>query len=102
MHLGAMGMLFQSVSSSPPSTSSTNVGGGGRRATRELAAPPPPTLFYTNVGAGLFNVIMTTPDSKLDDLLWYAMPNLVRLAHSISNEELVRATKLMLIDLLLV
>ena len=28
-HLGAMGMLFWSVSSSPPSTSSANVGGGG-------------------------------------------------------------------------
>jgi hypothetical protein len=47
------------------------------------------------VGVGLF-VIMTTPDSKLDDLLWYAMPNLVRLAHSISNKELTRATKLAL------
>ena len=31
---------------------------------------------------------MTTPNSKLNDLLWYAMPNLVCLAHSISNEEL--------------
>ena len=39
---------------------------------------------------------MTTPDSKLNDLLWYAMPNLVRLAHSISDKELARATKLAL------
>ena len=28
-HLGAMGMLFRSVSSSPPLTSSANIGGGG-------------------------------------------------------------------------
>ena len=28
-HLGAMGMLFRSVSSSPPLTSSANVSGGG-------------------------------------------------------------------------
>ena len=34
---------------------------------------------------------MITPDSKLDDLLWYVMPNLVCLAHSISDEELARA-----------
>ena len=39
---------------------------------------------------------MTTPDSKLNDLLWYAMSNLVRLAHSISDEELAHATKLAL------
>ena len=41
--------------------------------------------------AGLFGVIATAPDSKLDDLLWYVMPNLVRLAHGISDEELARA-----------
>ncbi len=56
-----------------------------------MAAPPPPTLSFTNAGAGLFGVIMTTPDSKLDDLLWYPMPNLVHLAHGISDEELARA-----------
>ncbi len=43
--------------------------GGGQRATRESAAPPPPTLSYTNMGAGLFGVIMTMPDSKLNNLL---------------------------------
>ena len=63
--------------------------------TRESAAPPPWTLSYTNTGAGLF-VIITTPDSKLDDLLWYAMPNLVCLAYSISDKELLHATKLAL------
>ena len=31
---------------------------------------------------------MTTPDSKLGNLLWYAMPNLVCLPHCISNEKL--------------
>ena len=34
---------------------------------------------------------MTTPDRKLDDLLWYAMPNLARLAHGISDKELPHA-----------
>jgi hypothetical protein len=62
---------------SPLSTSSTNFRGGGQRATRESAAPLPLKLFYTN--AGLFGVIITVLDSKLDDLLWYAMPNLVHL-----------------------
>jgi hypothetical protein len=38
---------------------------------------------------------MTTPDSKLNSLLWYAMPNLVHLAHGISNTELA-CVKLML------
>ena len=28
---------------------------------------------------------------KLDDLLWYVMPNLVRLAHGICDEDLARA-----------
>ena len=70
---------------------------------RESAAPPPPTLSYTNAGAGLF-VIMTTPDRKLNDLLWYAMPNLVRLAHSISDEETCTRDKARAegVDLLLV
>lgn len=40
---------------------------------------------------GLFGIVTTAPDNKLDDLLWYVMPNLVRLAHGISEEELVRA-----------
>ena len=30
-------------------------------------------------------------DNKLDDLLWYVMPNMVRLAHGISDEEFARA-----------
>ena len=36
-------------------------------------------------------MVMTALDSKLDDLLWYAMPNLIRLAHGISDKELVCA-----------
>lgn len=40
---------------------------------------------------GLFGIVTTAPDNKLDDLFWYVMPNLVRLAHGISDEEFVRA-----------
>ena len=46
-------------------------------------------LSYSD--AGLFGVIATAPDNKLDDLLWYVMPNLVRLAHGVSEEEFNRA-----------
>lgn len=46
-------------------------------------------LSYSD--SGLFGIVATAPDNKLDDLLWYAMPNLVRLAHGISDEEFVRA-----------
>jgi len=46
-------------------------------------------LSYSD--AGLFGIIATAPDNKLDDLLWYVMPSMVRLAHGISDEELARA-----------
>jgi processing peptidase subunit beta len=46
-------------------------------------------LSYSDTG--LFGIVTTAPDNKLDDLLWYVMPNLVRLAHGISEEEFVRA-----------
>jgi len=46
-------------------------------------------LSYSDTG--LFGMVATAPDNKLDDLMWYAMPNFVRLAHGISEEELVRA-----------
>lgn len=46
-------------------------------------------LSYTD--AGLFGIVATAPDNKLDDLLWYVMPSMVRLAHGISDEELARA-----------
>merc|ERR1719253_2595081 len=36
-------------------------------------------LHYADTG--LFGIMATAPDNKLDDLLWYVMPNLVRLAH---------------------
>ena len=41
--------------------------------------------------AGLFGIIATAPDNKLDDLLWYVIPSMVRLEHGISDEELARA-----------
>lgn len=47
------------------------------------------SLNYSD--AGLFGVLLTAPDNKLDDLLWFVMPNLVRLAHGFSDEELLRA-----------
>ena len=84
-----MGMLFRSVSSPPPRDVVPQQQRGGQRVTRELVAPPPPTLSYTNVG--LFGVIMTMMHNKLDDLLWYAMPNLDHLTNGISNEGLACA-----------
>ncbi|KAL7535902.1 hypothetical protein ACHAWF_005308, partial [Thalassiosira exigua] len=47
------------------------------------------SLNYSD--AGLFGVLLKAPDNKLDDLLWFVMPNLVRLAHGFSDEELLRA-----------
>eukprot|EP00571_Detonula_confervacea_P005794 CAMPEP_0172327748 /NCGR_PEP_ID=MMETSP1058-20130122/59990_1 /TAXON_ID=83371 /ORGANISM="Detonula confervacea, Strain CCMP 353" /LENGTH=439 /DNA_ID=CAMNT_0013044831 /DNA_START=13 /DNA_END=1332 /DNA_ORIENTATION=+ len=46
-------------------------------------------LSYSDTG--LFGIVATAPDNKLDDLLWYVMPNMVRLAHGISDEEFARA-----------
>lgn len=46
-------------------------------------------LSYSDTG--LFGIVATAPDNKLDDLLWYVMPNMVRLAHGISDEEFSRA-----------
>eukprot|EP00970_Alexandrium_tamarense_P018012 scaffold13220_cov159-Alexandrium_tamarense.AAC.1 len=36
-------------------------------------------------------MVATAPDNMLDDLFWYVMPNFVRLAHGVSNEEFARA-----------
>lgn len=46
-------------------------------------------LAYSDTG--LFGMVATAPDNKLDDLLWYVMPNFVRLAHGVSDEEFARA-----------
>eukprot|EP00584_Thalassiosira_punctigera_P010358 CAMPEP_0172525952 /NCGR_PEP_ID=MMETSP1067-20121228/954_1 /TAXON_ID=265564 ORGANISM="Thalassiosira punctigera, Strain Tpunct2005C2" /NCGR_SAMPLE_ID=MMETSP1067 /ASSEMBLY_ACC=CAM_ASM_000444 /LENGTH=459 /DNA_ID=CAMNT_0013309351 /DNA_START=30 /DNA_END=1412 /DNA_ORIENTATION=+ len=46
-------------------------------------------LSYSDTG--LFGVVATAPDNKLDDLLWYVMPNMVRLAHGVSGEEFARS-----------
>mmetsp|Transcript_661 Transcript_661/g.894 ORF Transcript_661/g.894 Transcript_661/m.894 type:complete len:476 (-) Transcript_661:348-1775(-) len=40
---------------------------------------------------GLFGIYATAPDNKLDDLMWYVMGNLVRMAHNPSDEEVERA-----------
>jgi len=47
------------------------------------------SLNYSD--SGLFGMVATAPDNKLDDLLWYVMPNFVRLAHGVSDEEFARA-----------
>jgi processing peptidase subunit beta len=47
------------------------------------------SLSYTDTG--LFGFIATAPDNKLDDLMWYVLPNFVRLAHGFSDEEMARA-----------
>lgn len=47
------------------------------------------SLNYSDTG--LFGVVLTAPDNKLDDTMWYLMPNLVRLAHGVSDEEMSRA-----------
>ena len=46
-------------------------------------------LSYSDTG--LFGILATAPDNKLDDLMWYVLPNMVRLAHGISDEEFARA-----------
>lgn len=40
---------------------------------------------------GLFGIYAVAPDNKLDDLFWYLMNNLVRMAHNPSDEEVERA-----------
>jgi len=50
--------------------------------------------------AGLFGFVVTSPDNKLDDMMWYAMPNLVRLAHGVSDEEFARAKAALKIEIL--
>ena len=46
-------------------------------------------LNYSNTG--LFGIIATALDNKLDDMLWYVMPNMVWLAHGVIDEEVTRA-----------
>mmetsp|Transcript_8502 Transcript_8502/g.13437 ORF Transcript_8502/g.13437 Transcript_8502/m.13437 type:complete len:442 (-) Transcript_8502:385-1710(-) len=46
-------------------------------------------LSYSDTG--LFGIVATAPDNKLDDMLWYVMPNMVRLAHGVSDEEFARS-----------
>jgi len=46
-------------------------------------------LSYSDTG--LFGIVVTAPDNKLDDLLWYTMPSLVEMAHGAGDEEFARA-----------
>ena len=46
-------------------------------------------LSYSDTG--LFGVVATAPDNMLDDLMWHVLPNMVRLAHGVSDEEFARA-----------
>jgi processing peptidase subunit beta len=49
----------------------------------------PFNLHYNDTG--LFGIVATAPDNMLDDLMWNVMPNMVRLAHGVSDEEFSRA-----------
>mmetsp|Transcript_26909 Transcript_26909/g.59327 ORF Transcript_26909/g.59327 Transcript_26909/m.59327 type:complete len:478 (+) Transcript_26909:208-1641(+) len=40
---------------------------------------------------GLFGVYAVCPDNKVDDCSWYIMNNLIRLVHSVGDEEVERA-----------
>jgi len=40
---------------------------------------------------GLFGVYAVCPDNKVDDASWYIMNNLIRLVHSVGDEEVERA-----------
>mmetsp|Transcript_12767 Transcript_12767/g.29855 ORF Transcript_12767/g.29855 Transcript_12767/m.29855 type:complete len:484 (+) Transcript_12767:227-1678(+) len=40
---------------------------------------------------GLFGVYAVCPDNKIDDVSWYIMNNLIRLVHSVGDEEVERA-----------
>ena len=59
-------------------------------AERELAHSF--TTFNCNYkDTGLFGVYLVCPDNKLDDAMWYTLDNLVRLCHSVTDEEVERA-----------
>mmetsp|Transcript_1392 Transcript_1392/g.1515 ORF Transcript_1392/g.1515 Transcript_1392/m.1515 type:complete len:478 (+) Transcript_1392:87-1520(+) len=40
---------------------------------------------------GLFGIYAVCPDNKVDDMSWYIMNNLIRLIHSVGDEEVTRA-----------
>ena len=40
---------------------------------------------------GLFGIYLVASDNKLEDLTWYALDNIVRLCHNVSDEEVSRA-----------
>lgn len=40
---------------------------------------------------GLFGVYMVAPDNKLDDSMWYILDSMVRMCHTITEDEVERA-----------
>ncbi len=50
--------------------------------------------------AGLFGVVMNAPDNKLNDIMWYVLDSMVRLAHNVTEEEVARAKTQLKADLL--
>lgn len=40
---------------------------------------------------GLFGVYFVAPDNKVEDAMWYTLDSLVRLCHSVTDEEVERA-----------
>ncbi len=51
------------------------------------------SAFYTSYkDSGLIGVTAICPDNKLDDFMWYTLDNLVRVCHTVTDEEVQRAT----------
>ncbi len=51
------------------------------------------SAFYTSYkDSGLIGVTAVCPDNKLDDFMWYTLDNFVRVCHTITDEEVERAT----------
>ena len=49
------------------------------------------TFNYQYSDTGLFGMVLSVPDNKLNDAMWYVLDSLVRLCHNLTEEELVRA-----------
>ncbi len=50
------------------------------------------SAFYTSYkDSGLIGVTAICPDNKLDDFMWYTLDNLVRVCHTVTDEEVQRA-----------
>ena len=49
------------------------------------------TFNYQYSDTGLFGIVLSAPDNKLNDAMWYVLDSMVRLCHNLTEEELVRA-----------